>query len=149
MRAALTGRSRFIIVCDIGHCFDLYATFDGTSNYRPFPNAQASRIFLRDLAEHADTLRRVFEEPLDLDPSRHSMKVTRGGGGAPRGPGQETGRRRKQSRAGGAISHALPVHPVRRGRGPAAEGIFTKALKEQWLPIQQRSREVLRLSGAR
>ena len=43
----------FIIVCDIGHCFDLYATFDGTWNYRPFPNAQAGRLFLRDLAEHA------------------------------------------------------------------------------------------------
>jgi len=73
MRAALTGRSvhhrlrHRPLLRPVRH-------LRRTSNYRPFPNAQASRIFLRDLAEHADTLRRVFEEPLDLDPSRHSMK---------------------------------------------------------------------------
>jgi hypothetical protein len=34
----------FIVVCDIGHCFDFYATFDGTYDFRPFPNALASRV---------------------------------------------------------------------------------------------------------
>jgi hypothetical protein len=67
----------FLVTCDIGHCFDLYAAFDGSWNYRPFPNAQSNRIFLPDLEKHADMLRRVFLDPLNLDPSRQSAKVTR------------------------------------------------------------------------
>jgi hypothetical protein len=69
----------FLIGCDIGHCFDLYASFDGSWNYRPFPDATRSRIFLKDLTlpQHRETLRRVFTDPLGLDPSRASAKVTR------------------------------------------------------------------------
>jgi len=124
----------FIIVCDIGHCFDLYATFDGTSNYRPFPNAQASRIFLRDLAEHADTLRRVFEEPLDLDPSRHSMKVTRE-------VAAHLAALAKKLEDDGNNQELVAQFLMRclftlfaEDVGLLPEGIFTKALKEQWLP---------------
>jgi len=54
----------FIIVCDIGHCFDLYAAFDGSGNYQPFPNAQNHRLFFSKLAEHQDILRKLFEKPL-------------------------------------------------------------------------------------
>jgi hypothetical protein len=67
----------FLIGCDIGHCFDLYAAFDGSWNYRPFPDATRSRIHLRDLAAHKETLRRVFTDPFSLDPTRVSAKVTR------------------------------------------------------------------------
>jgi hypothetical protein len=69
----------FLVVCDIGHCFDLYAAFDGSWDYRPFPNAQAQRIYLRDLAneKHTDMLRKVFTDPLALDPSKHAEKITR------------------------------------------------------------------------
>jgi hypothetical protein len=67
----------FIIVCDIGYCFDLYATFDGTWNHRPFPHAQQSRIFLADLEKHADTFRAIFTDARSLDPSKHAAKVTR------------------------------------------------------------------------
>lgn len=67
----------FIIVCDIGHCFDLYAAFDGSGDYQAFPNAQKNRIFLRELNSHRDTLRAIFESPLDLDPSKHAARVTR------------------------------------------------------------------------
>jgi len=70
-------RPPFIIVCDIGHCFDLYAAFDGSGNYRPFPNAQNNRLFLADLGKHRETLRTLFEKPHDLDPSKHSAKITR------------------------------------------------------------------------
>jgi hypothetical protein len=124
----------FIIVCDIGHCFDLYATFDGTSNYRPFPNAQASRIFLRDLTKHADTLRRVFEEPLDLDPSRHSMKVTRE-------VAAHLAALAKKLEDDGNNQELVAQFLMRclftmfaEDVGLLPEGIFTKALKEQWLP---------------
>ena len=67
----------FLIVCDIGYCFDLYATFDGSWNYRHFPDAKRHRIFLADLPAHADTLRAIFTEPLRLDPSKNAAKVTR------------------------------------------------------------------------
>lgn len=67
----------FLVVTDIGHCFDLYAAFDGSTQYRPFPNAQTHRLFLSDLAKYRDTLRTIWTAPLSLDPSRHAAKVTR------------------------------------------------------------------------
>jgi hypothetical protein len=67
----------FIITCDIGHCFDLYATFDSTWNYRPFPDALSSRIHFADIARHADRLRTIFTDPFALDPSKQASKVTR------------------------------------------------------------------------
>lgn len=67
----------FVIVADIGHCFDLYATFDGTTDYRPFPDAQRSRLFLPDLERHRDTLRTVWLEPHALDPAKQKVRVTR------------------------------------------------------------------------
>jgi hypothetical protein len=69
----------FIVTCDIGYCFDLYATFDGSTDYRPFPNALHNRLFLKDLelAEHQATLRVLFTDPASLDPAKHAAKVTR------------------------------------------------------------------------
>ena len=66
-----------LIVCDIGYCFDLYATFDGSLDYRPFPDPRRSRLSLVDLATHLDTFRAIFEAPKELDPSKHAAKVTR------------------------------------------------------------------------
>jgi hypothetical protein len=65
-----------LVVCDIGYCFDIYESFDGSGAYRHFPTAQTNRLYLRDLEKHVDTLRRVFTEPLSLDPSRKAAKVT-------------------------------------------------------------------------
>jgi hypothetical protein len=67
----------FIVACDIGHCFDLYSSFERTIDYTPFPNALSSRIYLPEIEKHADVLRGVFLEPLALDPARKSTKVTR------------------------------------------------------------------------
>jgi hypothetical protein len=67
----------FLLVCDIGHCFDLYAAFDGTTDYREFPDGRRSRIFLADLAEHRELLRAIFEDPRSLDPARRKLRVTR------------------------------------------------------------------------
>jgi len=73
----------FLVVCDIGHCFDLYACFDGSRTWKPFPDAQHNRVFLSDLAAHLDTLRRIWSDPMALDPSRRSAGHT-GRGRAPR-----------------------------------------------------------------
>lgn len=70
----------FVIVTDIGYCFDLYASFDGTRNYRKFPDALSSRIHLDALARepvHLETLRAVFTDPQSLDPARRAVRVTR------------------------------------------------------------------------
>jgi hypothetical protein len=67
----------FIVACDIGHCFDLYASFERTIDYTPFPNALSSRLYLPEIDKHADTLRSVFLDPASLDPARKSTRVTR------------------------------------------------------------------------
>jgi hypothetical protein len=41
----------FVVVTDVGYCFDLYSSFDGTRNYRPFPDAKSSRLFLSSLID--------------------------------------------------------------------------------------------------
>ncbi|HXI12946.1 MAG TPA: DNA methyltransferase [Thermoanaerobaculia bacterium] len=67
----------FLIICDIGYCFDLYASFDGSGNYRKWPDALASRIYLRDLERHKDTFRKIFTDPHALDQSKIAARVTR------------------------------------------------------------------------
>ncbi len=67
----------FLIACDLGYCFDIYAAFDGPLNYRHFPDAKRHRIYLIDLPAHADTLRTIFMEPQRLDPAKNAAKVTR------------------------------------------------------------------------
>ncbi|MFS8070425.1 MAG: type IIL restriction-modification enzyme MmeI, partial [Byssovorax sp.] len=67
----------FLVVCDIGYVFELYADFDHSGYYRPFPNAQKHRRFLVDLEAHAKDLRALFLDPLSLDPARAGIKVTR------------------------------------------------------------------------
>ncbi len=40
----------FILVCDVGHCLELYADFSGQGkNYAQFPDRQGFRIYLEDL----------------------------------------------------------------------------------------------------
>ncbi len=67
----------FLLVCDIGYCFDVYASFDGTGVYRAFPDGHRKRIFLANLAEHADLLRAIWNDPHSLDPAKRTAAVTR------------------------------------------------------------------------
>jgi hypothetical protein len=77
---ATDGRPPFLVVVDIGHCIELYSEFSRTGGiYQQFPDAQSYRIPLRDLANEdvQQRLRLVWNDPLSLDPSRYSAKVTR------------------------------------------------------------------------
>ncbi len=70
----------FILVCDVGHCIEVYADFSGQGkNYTQFPDRQGFRIYLEDLrnADIRDQLRKIWDEPLLLDPAQASAKVTR------------------------------------------------------------------------
>jgi hypothetical protein len=66
----------FLVVADIGYCFDLYASFDESGIYRPYKDGQSARIFLADLPRHVETLRAIWTDPHSLDPARRKARVT-------------------------------------------------------------------------
>jgi hypothetical protein len=70
----------FIIVCDVGHCLELYADFSGTGRgYSSFPDRQSYRINLEDLREAKirERLVAVWTDPDSLNPARETARVTR------------------------------------------------------------------------
>lgn len=124
----------FLLICDIGFCFDLYASFDGSGNYRKWPDALASRIYLRDLEKHAETFRKIFTDPHALDQSKIAARVTR----------DIAGHVASLARALEAAGHkpelvaqflmrclftmfAEDVELIQKG-------LFARALQERWLP---------------
>jgi hypothetical protein len=93
----------FIVVCDVGHVFEIHASFDGTAHWTAFPAPPANRLYLRDLnAEKLALLKTVWTDPGSLDPSRHQAQVSRDV--APRSPpwpapSRPRARPRRRSRA--------------------------------------------------
>jgi len=70
----------FIIVADVGHSIELFSDFSRQGRtYIPFPDPRTHRLKLHDLAEAEirERLKQVWTEPLALDPSRRTAKVTR------------------------------------------------------------------------
>jgi len=70
----------FLIVCDVGHCLELYADFSGQGkNYRQFPDRGGFRIYLDDLRNSGtrELLRTVWLDPQRLDPAKRAAAVTR------------------------------------------------------------------------
>lgn len=70
----------FLVIVDIGYCFDLYADFTQSGkNYVPFPDPQSYRIWLPELDDERvrQTFCSIWRDPSSLDPSRRSAKVTR------------------------------------------------------------------------
>lgn len=74
------GRPPFLLVVDVGHSIALYADWSRAGgHYAPFPDPVSYRVVLKDLLrpEIRQRLSNVWTDPLNLDPSRHSAKVTR------------------------------------------------------------------------
>jgi SAM-dependent methyltransferase len=70
----------FLIVCDVGRCFELYADFSGHGrHYAQFPDTRSFRIGLSELVDpdRRRLLRTVWEAPYSLDPAHQTAKVTR------------------------------------------------------------------------
>jgi hypothetical protein len=70
----------FLVVVDVGHSIELYADFSLTGKaYLPFPDPRTFRILHEQLEqiEIRERLRGVWLDPLSLDPSRETAKVTR------------------------------------------------------------------------
>lgn len=74
------GRPPFIVVVDVGRSLELYADFSRTgATYVPYPDPAHHRVRLADLADPAiqERLRLLWLDPLKLDPTRESARVTR------------------------------------------------------------------------
>ena len=74
------GRPPFVAVVDVGYCIDLFSEFTRTGgNYVPFPDPRSHRILLEHLRrdEVQERLRVLWTDPMALDPSRRSARVTR------------------------------------------------------------------------
>lgn len=69
----------FIIVADVGYCFEIYADFFLQGKYEQFPDRRRFRVELDDLhkPEVRDRLRSIWSDPMSLDPTRASALVTR------------------------------------------------------------------------
>lgn len=70
----------FIIVVDVGYSIELYSDFSRSGRtYIPFPDARSHRIFIKDLVreELREQLKLVWTDPMSLDPSRRSARITR------------------------------------------------------------------------
>ncbi|MBK7471702.1 MAG: hypothetical protein IPI73_14875 [Betaproteobacteria bacterium] len=77
---AAEGRPPFLLVVDVGNVIELYAEFTRSgATYTPYPDPRSHRIQLADLRGEATRrrLRAVWLDPLALDPTRLSAKVTR------------------------------------------------------------------------
>jgi SAM-dependent methyltransferase len=77
---ASEGWPPFLIVCDIGHCFEIYADFSGQGkSYAQFPDRQGFRIYLEELRdeEARGRLRDIWLEPHKLDPTKIAAQATR------------------------------------------------------------------------
>jgi hypothetical protein len=70
----------FLIICDVGFCFDIYADFSGTGrHYSHFPDRAGFRIYLPELRDPniRKRLVAIWTDPLSLDPARRRTEVTR------------------------------------------------------------------------
>jgi hypothetical protein len=70
----------FLLTCDVGRTIEVYADFSGHGrHYTQFPDARNFRIELKQLidADVRQHLRRIWVEPLSLDPAVQTAKVTR------------------------------------------------------------------------
>ena len=70
----------FLLVVDVGHSIEVFADFTQAGRaYQSFPDPRSFRIRLADLADPAirERLRRIWLDPLSLDPAKVSAVVTR------------------------------------------------------------------------
>jgi len=77
---ASESRPPFLLVVDVGNVIELYAEFTRSgATYTPFPDPRSHRIQLTGLRDETTRarLRAVWLDPLSLDPTRLSAKVTR------------------------------------------------------------------------
>jgi hypothetical protein len=122
----------FLVIADIGYCFDLYASFDDSGIYRPYKDGQSARLFLADLPRHRDTLRAIWTDPHSLDPARQKARVTREIAGhiAELASALEDAGHRAEVVAKFLMRALFTMFAEDVGLLP--EGMFTRALADRW-----------------
>lgn len=124
----------FLLAVDIGHCVDLYASFDGSRAYHPFPNALANRTYFADLEALLPTLRAVWEEPLSLDPLRRTTAVTREVAAHLAGLSKELGEAGHSPEAVATFLMRAIFTMFAEDVGLLPNRLFTRTLYERWIP---------------
>ena len=77
---ATEGRPPFLVITDVGRSIELYSEFTRSgATYVPFPDPRSHRIRLENLTQPdaQAKLRAVWTDPLSLDPSLKSARVTK------------------------------------------------------------------------
>lgn len=69
----------FVIVCDVGHCFEIFADFQRMGKYDQFPDRMHFRIYLEDLKnpDIQALLRHIWTDPQTLNPASRVERATR------------------------------------------------------------------------
>lgn len=124
----------FLLVVDIGHCVDLFASFDGSRVYHPFPNALGNRTFFTDLEALLPTLRAVWEEPLSLDPLRRTTAVTREVAAHLAGLSKELDEAGHAPEAVATFLMRAIFTMFAEDVGLLPNRLFTRTLYERWIP---------------
>ena len=124
----------FLLVVDIGHCVDLYASFDGSRVYHPFPNALANRTYFADLEALLPTLHAVWEEPLSLDPLRRTTAVTREVAAHLAGLSKELAEAGHSPEAVATFLMRAIFTMFAEDVGLLPNRLFTRTLYERWIP---------------
>jgi hypothetical protein len=134
----------FLIVSDVGYCFELYASFDGSGKYRHFPAPGEHRIAFGRLVEPAvfKLFRNIFTDPKELDPSRHAAKITQDIAAlvAKLAVSLEKSGHAPELVAKFLMRCLFTMFAEDVGLLPPAEngqGLFTHALEHQWVPNPQ------------
>jgi len=124
----------FLIVCDIAHCFDVYAGFDGTARYQPFPVPEKKRLPFADLATHAELLRTIWTDPLALDPSRHAKKVSEEVAASLAEVARDLEASGNQPEAVADFLMRCLFTMFAEDVGLLEENLFTNAIETRWIP---------------
>lgn len=69
----------FVIVCDVGHCFEIFADFQRMGKYDQYPDRLHFRIYLEDLRADGTRalLRSIWTDPQSLNPALRAEAATR------------------------------------------------------------------------
>jgi hypothetical protein len=124
----------FLLVVDIGHAIDLFASFDGSRVYHPFPNALSNRTFFTGLEDLLPTLHAVWEEPLSLDPVRRTTAVTREVAAHLAGLSKELGDAGHSPEAVATFLMRAIFTMFAEDVGLLPNRLFTRTLYERWIP---------------
>jgi hypothetical protein len=116
----------FLLICDVGHCIEVLPISRGRKKLPAVPGPQRLSHLSGRVAGREDRRApaRDLERPALARPNGAVREGHARDRRAPRSGFEGAGGAQAQRRGCGAVSHALPVHDVCRGREAAARGLL-------------------------